>query len=169
MKPRRKNQFIIKDGVCQIPLYKGMSCEVIAIAKVSAEDYEKVNSIFWTLQNKGYCRGYDKNTRKMVLLHKTITGTNSAVLIDHINRNKLDCRRENLRLADKRINSLNRDVCKANSTGVTGVSFDATKNKYRAYGKERGRQVWLGYYQTLEEAASARNRYLLRAMKEDTA
>lgn len=41
--------------------------------------------------------------------------------MDHINRDKLDCRKFNLRIADHSINSLNRDVQSNNQCGEKGV------------------------------------------------
>ena len=90
------------------------------------------------------------------MLHKYITNTNQSILIDHKDRNKLNCVRNNLRLADKTINSLNRNVPQNSSTGYTGVSFDKRRNKYRAYIKTNGKQFFLGYYEKIDDAIIAR-------------
>ena len=90
-------------------------------------------------------------------MHKYITNTDESILIDHIDRNKLNCKRNNLRFADKCINSLNRDLQANSTSGYKGVSFDKRRNKYRAYLKKNNKQIWLGYHDTLEEAINARN------------
>jgi len=46
------------------------------------------------------------------------------ITVDHINLNKLDNRRVNLRLVDRRIQSINRGIKSDNTSGVKGVSFN---------------------------------------------
>jgi len=51
--------------------------------------------------------------------------------IDHINRNKLDNRIENLRWCSRRENNINKGIQSNNTSGVTGVYFHTTINKWR--------------------------------------
>lgn len=151
---RKRNRFIEKDEEYLIELYKPNSIEVIDYAHISKIDYEKCKQVFWTKSEYGYARGYYLG--KYILLHKFITDTDKNILIDHIDRNKLNCTRNNLRIADKKINSINRDVQSNSKTGHKGVSFDKKRNKYRAYLKKDSKQIWLGYYDNLEDAINAR-------------
>ena len=93
------------------------------------EDYDKI---------KDYCWYEDKTTvyaktrmpnNKYISMHRFVTNYEYD-LVDHINRNKLDNRKENLRNVTKRQNMLNRnDVISTNTSGYTGVSFNKRTNK----------------------------------------
>ena len=93
---------------------------------------------------------------RSVLLHKHITQTTKETVIDHINRNKLDCRRSNMRIADSQINSLNRNPPRNSLTGYKGVSFDVRSGKYKAYIKIDRKQFNLGLFDTPERAYQER-------------
>lgn len=148
-----------------IELYYPNTREVVAYARISKIDYEKCKDIFWRLTEYGYARGYLNG--KEVLLHKHITDTDESILIDHSDRNKLNCTRNNLRFANKSINSLNRDLQPNSTTGHRGVSFDKRRGKYRAYLKKNNKQIWLGYYPTLREAIDAREKGFKKVFGED--
>ena len=73
--------------------------------------------------------------------------------IDHINQDKLDNRRENLRLATPTQNNCNRGLRRNNTTGVKGVSIHSN-GRYYAYVAIGGKRVYNAYFGTLEEAAA---------------
>lgn len=83
-------------------------------------------------------------------------------VIDHIDRDKLNNRIENLRDVSKVVNSLNAKVYKNNRSGVTGVSWHKRTNRWLARGMARGRDVMIGRFDTREEAIAAREQHLLR-------
>jgi len=155
---RRRNRYIAIDDGYRIELYYPNSTEIIGYAEISKEDYEKCTKVYWRKTSFGYARG--RVNGREVLLHKYITETDDNTILDHIDRNKLNCRRENLRVADKALNTYNRNAPSNSSTGYTGVSFDRRKKKYRAYTKQYGRQIFFGYYDKLENAVEARKRGL---------
>jgi hypothetical protein len=76
-------------------------------------------------------------------------------LVDHINRNPLDNRIENLRVADKSINAYNTQPRRNNSSGKKGVHL--YKGKYRASIYLEGKKVHLGSFERLEDACEAVN------------
>ena len=109
-------------------------------------------------------KGIPETKTTTLLLHRLVMGvTDPKVLIDHIDRNNtLDNRKTNLRLADRKINAMNRKVRKTSGTGFKGVEKVIQKNKkspdrvyYRAYIGIEGKHKHLGYYKTPEEAAQA--------------
>jgi hypothetical protein len=77
--------------------------------------------------------------------------------IDHINGDKADNRASNLKDVPRSVNLRNSKRCARNSSGVTGVSLQASTGKWRAYVCGRvGEIVMLGSFETVEDAAAAR-------------
>ena len=72
--------------------------------------------------------------------------------IDHIDQNPLNNRIENLRLATRSQNNMNRR-CGNNTSGFRGVSFHTKENRWRATIKVNKKAIHLGYFHTQEEAA----------------
>lgn len=94
--------------------------------------------------------------RQTVYLHKKIFGeTPPGYVVDHVNRNVLDNRRENLRLATVGQNNRNNDQHKYSKSGRKGVSWYDKYNCWRAAISVNGKKKHLGYYETVEEAAEA--------------
>lgn len=75
--------------------------------------------------------------------------------IDHINRNKLDNRLENLRAVTRTENQHNHGLRKNNTSGYIGVYFHKQANKYEAQIILNGKRIYLGLYATAEEAFTA--------------
>ena len=89
--------------------------------------------------------------------------------IDHNNQDSRDNRVENLRLAEEDgIQSQNRGTPKNNTSGVKGVSRDKNKGKWMAYIKVNDKQIHLGYFNTVKEAAASRNEAVLKYFSEKT-
>ena len=75
--------------------------------------------------------------------------------MDHINRDKLDNRKMNLRLCSPTENSRNISIAKNNKSGVTGVE-KMSNGKWRARIMVDRKGIHLGSFKTLEEAKEAR-------------
>lgn len=105
------------------------------------------------LREPGYQPGLKKG--RLVLLHRLIMNAPRGVEIDHINRNRLDNRRENLRFATDAENVRNAKLSKKNSTGFKGVYFCQVTIRWVAAIRVNGRNYHLGSYDSAEKAALA--------------
>lgn len=130
-----------------IPLTQGK------FAKVDDQDYEELSRHKW-YANKIDCTWYAARRvsfpRRIVFMHRVITNAPAGMQVDHINRDGLDNRRENLRLCTGLHNNYNRGPNKLNKVGYKGVR----RNKYGTYTAQIKR-VRLGTFRTPEEAARA--------------
>lgn len=156
---KRVNRYIDCGNYYKIELYYPHSTKVCDFAIISKEDVDEAKKIYWRKTEYGYARGKNPYTKKDILLHKHLTKTTSETVVDHINRNKLDCRRENMRIADSQINSLNRDAPANSKTGYKGVSRNERTGKYKAYIKVDQKQIDLGCFNSVESAYRARVDY----------
>lgn len=75
--------------------------------------------------------------------------------VDHINGDRSDNRRNNLRVASRSQNMQNRGATKSNSTGLKGVCWDAERQKWLAQIKVNGRNKYLGRFDASEKAHAA--------------
>lgn len=99
----------------------------------------------WYKSTHGYVVGYDGK-----FLHRLITDAKDELEVDHINRDKLDNRRENLRLCTRLQNNRNRSKFKNNKTGYKGVY--KKRSKYQSTIRIEGKTYYLGTFNTIEEA-----------------
>ena len=79
-----------------------------------------------------------------------------AVQIDHINRNRIDNRINNLRLASSQLNQQNRGIAKNNTSGISGVYWAAERKKWVVQIKHNRKPRYVGRYDRLEDAKLAR-------------
>lgn len=84
-----------------------------------------------------------------------VTGEWPRGLIDHANRDASDNRFQNLREATHEDNTHNRDICRKNTSGHSGVCWNHVQKKWHARGSVGGRRFFLGYYRDIDDAAEA--------------
>lgn len=129
-------------------------------AIVDNEDFDKANQHKWYYHHTGYAvrnETLPDKKRRTVFLHRIILETPTGQYTDHVNGDKLDCRKINLRLTDYAHNNINKPLEKTNTTGYKGVHFRKDTKKYRAYVGSRKKRLHLGSFNTAEEAALAYN------------
>lgn len=96
---------------------------------------------------------------------RILPGSGRKVHVDHVNGNKLDNRRDNLRLVTPQKNQVNRKkVNRNNSSGVRGVHRNSVskKNPWTAQIAIGGKNIYLGVHPTVESAVKARKDAELR-------
>lgn len=144
-------------------------------ALVDDEDYEYLNQFNWFAQrnsstNEYYAARKSKRVggkQYMILMHKVIMGDpkdleGRRIAIDHKNRNTLDNRRENLRVATASQNRTNSKVRSDNTSGYIGVYKDKRSGKWVARATIHGEHYSLGYHHCKHKAAQAYNEAVLK-------
>ena len=97
------------------------------------EDYEKIKNYCWSEHHDGYIYTTDKNHNYLSMHRLIMNPDDEDIKIDHIcTERKYDNRRSNLRLATHMDNMCNRKIATNNTSGVTGVYFNKSKNKWIA-------------------------------------
>ena len=129
-------------------------------ATVDNIDFEELSKFKWYLNSYGYAERTTRKgegKRRNVRMHQQVAlrmGLNIiGNIFDHINRDKLDNRRKNLRIVSKQINSVNRDLQSNNKSGYRGVSFYKRDKNWESYIKYNQKRIFLGRYKTKQEAA----------------
>lgn len=142
----------------EIPLSKHGKHKGKYVAIVSDEDKD-LAELNWAFIC-GYA-GRGQNGKSRMMLHRVIIerlnpdGIFENQQVDHINRNKLDNRRENLRIATHSQNHANTGIRKDNSSGYKGVHWNKQSQKWVAQIKINKKTKRIGAYDTPEEAYKA--------------
>lgn len=92
---------------------------------------------------------------KAVHLHRLILNAPTGEMVDHINGDAMDNRRSNLRLCSAADNSRNRKRHKNKVGKYKGTYFLRDRKKWQAHIRINYKLVWLGRYNTEEDAARA--------------
>ncbi len=103
-------------------------------------------------------RGYLRN-RKLGLLHRVILKAPLEIEVDHIDGNKLNNHRSNLRFATSSQNKQNVKIKRTNSSGFIGVDFDKQKGLWRARIKHNRGDFFCGYFKSPRDAAKSRDEF----------
>lgn len=121
-----------------------------------------------TKTKNGYAAFAVKNENgksRLILLHRLVNKTPAGMLTDHINGNKLDCRRTNLRTATMSQNVANRKAPNVKKTSFfKGVFW--RRNRWLACIKKNGVKQWLGSFSKESDAAIAYNNAATRLFGE---
>lgn len=133
------------------------------VALVDDDMFEYLNQWKWFYSSNGYAIRHkhirvakNKYKSKIIRMHVLVNETLDGLVTDHINRDKLDNRKENLRSVTKSINAVNSKLNSKNKSGVKGVYFDSITNKWRAEIKKNYKKYTLGRYRLLKDALEAR-------------
>ena len=123
-----------------IPLTKGQ------FTRVDDQDYSYLYQWCWRLNSKGYAiRSETMNGKEVVYcMHRIILGAGRGRYVDHIDNDRLNNVRSNLRLCTQSENQANRRLHKNSSSGYKGVTRH--ENYWNARIWVNGRCVHLGYH-----------------------
>lgn len=130
---------------------------VIGAALIDKEDIDKCYGYKWSINSVGYVVTYINS--KCILLHKLIVDNKDKTkVIDHINHNKLDNRKDNLRIVPYYINSHNRDNIKNNK----GIQYRKSDNKWIVTFYVNNKRHYFGAYTNKYIAEIIARQYMKR-------
>lgn len=145
------NEIIEYDDCAEIVLYN-KNCEEVTRAIIDLDDIEKCKQYKWSFKSDS---GYVTNSY-LGYLHRYIMSCPEDMVVDHINGDKLDNRKSNLRICTMAQNGFNNKTYITNNSGYPGVGWHKKSNKWRARIQVHGRQIYLGIFDSLEDAIYAR-------------
>lgn len=111
---------------------------------VDDDDYEVL------VPHKWYCSatGYAVRTNKAIRMHRVVANAPSGLEVDHINGNRLDNRKSNLRIVTHKQNM-------RNMTKAKGYTYIKSTGRYSASVMRDGKNIFLGSHATEIEARGA--------------
>lgn len=145
----------------KIPLTHGK------FALVDDEDFEYLNQWKWHSCTKGYAKRSKKFVKddgkiscKSIFMHKLILNVKYPLQVDHIDLNKSNNQKSNLRVATNSENACNRLKIKSSNNKFKGV-WKSKKGKYYARIFRHKKCIHLGHFKTEIDAAMAYNKAAL--------
>lgn len=148
--PRKVRPIRVEGDVAFVTLTRGYT------ATIDATDVALVASWNWTalVTPRGVYARRSENKRG-VYMHRVIAGDPDGMEVDHADRNGLNNRRANLRVATAQQNKFNRARRVGSSSGVKGVSWERGVGKWRARIMVDQRPIHLGLFANKDDAAAA--------------
>lgn len=131
----------------EIPLTQGY------VALVDDEDYERLSMFPWHISSRGYAVRNSRGSGKE-LMHRALMGNPTGREIDHINRNRLDNQKSNLRLSTHRENCCNQEG-RSITSQYKGVCWVKRCNKWQAQINVNKKTIFLGLFEHDIDAARA--------------
>ena len=149
-KNHKLNKFIEKEDYILIK-----SSNTNDYFKVDKEDYEKIKDYYWHSSHGYAVAPIMGRKNKFVRMHRLIMncGEEEFMVVDHINHDTTDNRKENLRLVSDTQNNWN-----SLNTNNSGINYNNTQNKWNVYIHYKLQRINLGLFNTFEEALEIRNK-----------
>jgi hypothetical protein len=146
-----------------LPLTRGL------VAYVSPHRFEELSRFKWFARWNPTTKGFyavrkshrqpgKKDQRELIYMHRQILGLRrgDSMTVDHVDPSRtLDNTDDNLRIADRTEQSRNHRIRKDNSSGYKGVRSHARTGKWMAAIGVDGKRIYLGLFDTPEDAHHA--------------
>jgi hypothetical protein len=145
-----KNDYIIREDYAEIVL-RDKNCDIVAKAVIDLEDVDICKKYKWHLKksdNNMYAIA-TINENKKIFLHRLVMDYTGNEDIDHIDRNGLNNRKNNLRICSRSSNIKNQSIKRK---GIKKVE----SGRYQASITHNYKCIYIGTYDTFEEALQAR-------------
>ena len=152
--PRTIRQIRVDGKIAYVPLTRGY------VSIIDSEDVPLIDGYNWCAQigrNTVYAVRCVRNgvVVKKVIMHKEIMEPVEGFEVDHIDKNGLNNRRENLRKATAAQNQHNQRKARHNTSGFKGVSFCADRQLWQSQIQTDGKRKFLGRFSSAEMAFDA--------------
>src|SRR5574344_500191 len=155
-----RNEIVVKEHTAEIKIKSKKYGDFIAI--IDLEDLDRVKKITWgvTKSLRGDCfyvRGkYQVEDKwKNISLHRYIIDCPKNMVVDHINRNTFDNRKENLCICTTQDNNNNRGVFRRNSNKLKGAYYHNGSKIWYSILILNKQRIWLGTFKNELEAHKA--------------
>ncbi len=140
----------------KIPLTKGR------VALVDDEDFEELSKHKWCWGDRGGAQRKTHGGSVFVAMHRVIMNAPKGKVVDHINGDRSDNRRSNLRICTQAENVRNQSIKSNNKSGYKGVHWDAPRKKWHAHITKNNKTLFLGRFKEIKEAVQAYNEASIR-------
>lgn len=133
------------------------------IALVDDDDFEWLSKFTWCssyMKKSGLfyaiTGSHNRDFLGSTLMHRAIMKPDKTMQVDHIDHNTLNNQKNNLRICSNHENHKNIRLQKNNKSGICGVYFYPKRNKYAAYIQVNGKSKFIGHFDNIDDASSAR-------------
>jgi hypothetical protein len=149
--PLNNRKLLIKDSDYYLVLANDKGLALID------SDKSYLSKFNWSLSKDGYAVAWIDG--KVTKLHHALMGKpTKGMVIDHINRSKLDNTVQNLRLTTQKTNMRNTGMFNTNTSGHKGVTWDKRTSKWIAQAFFDGKYRFGGRFSNIKDAVKARQR-----------
>lgn len=135
------------------------------VAMVGDDDYEELSKYKWSISTGSQKDSYYayrtervNGKDKPIAMQRQIMNCPIGMIVDHINHNTLDNRKDNLRVVTNQQNSCNRRGWKNSRSGYKGVTWYSHNRGWRSQITINGKVIVIGYFFNPLEAALAYDR-----------
>lgn len=150
------NNMLEHDMADSIIIPEGAKAILIAnsdkLAIVDKDDYDSLIKCKWYIRKDGYL-----NNARGKLIHRIIMNPPSNMVIDHINRDKLDNRKCNLRICNQSQNLFNQESVRGGTSKYKGVHWHTKRKGWIAKIMVNKKLIHIGQFKSELDAANAYN------------
>lgn len=125
---------------------------------IDISDYHKISEICWYMDDEGYIIGGLNG--KLIKMHRYIVNCPDDMVVDHIggDTTRYDNRRFNLRICTSGENARNQKIDSRSQSECTGVTWDKKLNKWIVRLQIKGKRIWVGSFDSIDDAIVARKK-----------
>lgn len=158
IKHRRKA--IIEGNIAKIPLGVGAKHGYAILDR----EYHWLDKYFWTSDKRGYA--LSKGANDLKYMHHFVAGKPAVGrVVDHLNRNKKDNRKSNLRHANRSDNALNSKISSKNKSGYRNIYWNDALDKWTVQIRRSGKLLYSASFLSIKEAIASRDFVLSKGVK----
>ena len=148
---------IVRKGDVAWIMLRNEKQKVVGKTIIDSDDVERVSGMKWfKCPVYGYALGRRRGEKRLIRLSRFIIGAKKGQEVDHINRDRLDNRKANLRIVTHQQNTWNMSKHK-DGKYPKGVTKNLPySDKFRAQLCVDGKNMHLGYFKRVGDAIAAR-------------